>query len=76
MKQSKTFTQQPKNFENSNILYIKSVTIEHSQTFRKLSKATRHPEKVSQVVSDSPLYNKTKKIIFKKCNNNKAISSL
>ena len=60
VKRSKLTTQQLKAIENPNIVDIKSVTIKHSKTSRKLSKT----EKVSQVDSgknsNSPLYSKTK----------------
>ena len=66
MKQSKIITQQPKSLENSNIVDIKLVTIQHPKTSCKLSKAIRQAEKISQVsgdgkYSDSPLYIETKK---------------
>ena len=48
VKQSKITIQQPKTFENSNIVDVKSVIIEHPKT-HKLSKTTRQAEKVSQV---------------------------
>ena len=67
MKRSKIIIQQTKNLENSNIVNLKSVSIEHFKTSCKLSKAIRQAEKVSQVSgvcknSDSPLYNETKKV--------------
>ena len=60
VKQKKT-TYQLKTFENPNIVDIKSV-IEHSQISHKLSKAIRQTEKVSQVDSNSSLYNDTKEV--------------
>ena len=39
MKRSKVITQHPKSLENPNTVDLKSVTIEHSETSRKLSKA-------------------------------------
>ena len=52
-------------FENSNIVNIKSLTIEHPKTSRKLFKTRRQAENVSKVGSgnnsDNPLYNETKK---------------
>ena len=62
MKQSKIITQEPKPFENPNIGDIKSVTIKHPKTSRKLSKTIRQAEKVSQVGSNSSLYSDTKKV--------------
>ena len=38
IKWSKMITQQPKNFENPDTVHIKSVTIEHPKTSRKLFK--------------------------------------
>ena len=51
VKRSKIITQEPKAFNNSNIVDIKSVTIEHSKTSYKLAKTIRLVEKVSQVGS-------------------------
>ena len=67
MKRSKIFTQQPKTSENTNIADIKSDTIEHSKNFRKLSKAVRQAEKVSQVIGAgkncfNSLYTEAKKV--------------
>ena len=62
VKQSKIITQQPKTFENPNIIGIKLVNIEHTKTSHKLSKTIRQAEKVSQVGSNSSLYNDTKKL--------------
>ena len=62
--QSKLITQQPKTFENSNIVDTKLVIIEHPETSRKLSKTIRKAEKVFEVgsgeSSNSPLYSETK----------------
>ena len=58
----KKITYQPNTFENPNIVDIKSVIIEHSQISHKLSKAIRQTEKVSQVDSNSSLYNDTKEV--------------
>ena len=46
-KESKIMTQQPKTFENPNIVDIKSVIIEHANISHKLSKTIRQSEKVS-----------------------------
>ena len=64
MKQPKMITQQPKTTENSNIIDVKSVTVEHS----KALKITKQTEKVFQVngadkCSTNFLYSKTKKQI-------------
>ena len=48
VKRSKLITQQPKTFENPNVLEIKSVTIEHPKISCKLSKTIRQAVKVSQ----------------------------
>ena len=80
MKQLKIITQQPKTTEKSNIIDVKSVTIEHS----KALKFIRYYEKVFQVngadkCSISVLYSETKNIDqkdFKKCKNNEIISCL
>ena len=45
IKQSEIITYQPKNFENLNIVEIKSIIADHSKTLHKLSKATRQAEK-------------------------------
>ena len=65
----KIIAQQPKAFENANIVNIKSVTIEHPKTSCKLSKTIKQAEKISQVSvagknSDSPLYSETEKKNF------------
>ena len=52
-KQSEIVTQQPKTFENPNIVDIKSVIIEHPKSSHKLSKTIRKAEKVSQVHCNS-----------------------
>ena len=44
-------TEQPNIFENSNIVYVTPVTIEHPKTSHKLSKTTMQAEKVSQAGS-------------------------
>ena len=62
VKQSKIITQQPKTFENPNIVDIKSVIIEHPKTSHKLSKTIRLAEKVSQVGCNSSFYRDTKKV--------------
>ena len=46
MKQSKVITDQPKTFENPNILDIKSVITKHAKTLQKLLKTIRQAEKV------------------------------
>ena len=46
-KQSKIITYHPENFENPNIVDIKSVFTEHLKTSHKLSQAIRQAEKVS-----------------------------
>ena len=53
--------------ENPDTADIKSVTIEHSKTSRKLSKVIRQAEKVSEVSGtgknfDSPLHSETKTV--------------
>ena len=53
--QSKIIIQQPKTFENPNIVDIKSVIIEHPKTSHKLPKTIRQAAKVSQVGSNSSL---------------------
>ena len=60
-KTSKTirkFTYQPKTFEKPNIVDIKSVITEHTETSHKLSKTIKQAEKVG---SNSFLYSDTKK---------------
>ena len=57
VKQSKILTQQPKTFENPNIVNIKSV-IEHPKSSQNSFKA----EQVSQEGSSSSLYSNTKKV--------------
>ena len=52
-------THQSKQFENWNIIDIKSVIIEHPKTSHKLSKTIRQAEKVD---SNSSLYSDTKKV--------------
>ena len=59
-------SQQIKAMENPNIPDIKSVTVEHTNVSRKLSKTIRQTEKVSQAGPgksyNSPLYSETKKV--------------
>ena len=59
-RQSKIITYQPKNFEHSNNVDIKSVVIEHPRTSHKLSKTMRQAEKSFQVDSSSSLNKDTK----------------
>ena len=49
VKPSKVITQQPKTKENSNIIDIKSITVEHPKTSCKLSKITRQTKNVSTI---------------------------
>ena len=44
VKQSEIITYEPKNFENPNVVVIKSVIIEHPKTLHKLSKNRRQAE--------------------------------
>ena len=65
VKQSKTIIQEPKTFENSNIVDIKSVITEHPKTSYKLSKTLTQAEKVgfnSSLYSDTKKFFETKKI--------------
>ena len=66
VKRSKMISQQIKAMENPNIPDIKSVTVEHTNVSRKLSKTIKQTEKVSQAGSgksyNSPLYSETKKL--------------
>ena len=55
LKQSKKITQQPKTFENANIVDIKSVIIENLKTSHKLSKTIIQAEKGPQIGSNSSL---------------------
>ena len=75
IKQSKLITQQPKVFENPNIVEIKSVTTENPKASYKLSKTIKQVEKDYQVGSNSFLYSDTKKgknsSTTKKIKNNK-----
>ena len=48
MRQSEVITQQLKAIENSNIVHIQSVAIEHQKSTCKLSKAIRQAENVSK----------------------------
>ena len=57
-KQSDIITDQPKIFENWNIVDIKSVITEHSKTAHKISKTTREVETVG---SNSSLCKERKK---------------
>ena len=64
LKRSKIITDLPKTTEKTNIIDLKSVTIEHPKTSRKIFKTIRHTKKVSQVSgagrdSISPLYKET-----------------
>ena len=66
---SKLITQQPKTFENPNIVYRESVTIEHQKTSCEFFKTVRQVEKAFQVSgadknSNSSLYSETKKQTF------------
>ena len=56
VKQWKIITQQSKTLENSNIVDIKLVIIEHPKTLHKLSKTVRQAQKDSQVGCNSSLY--------------------
>ena len=49
-------TEQPKSFENLNIVDIKSVIIEHTKTWHELFKTIKLAEKFSLVGSNSSLY--------------------
>ena len=53
LKQSKIITQQPKAFENPNIVDIKSVITEHPKTSHLLSKTITQDEKGSQKGSNN-----------------------
>ena len=59
VKQSETITNQPKTFENPNIVDIKSVITEYPKTLYKLSKTIRQVEREG---SNSSLYSGTKKV--------------
>ena len=59
VKQSEIIAYQPKTFENSNIVNIKSVITEHPKTSHKLSKTMRQAEKVN---SNSSFYSATKRV--------------
>ena len=63
VKKSEIITYQPKTFDNSDIVYIKSVITEHLKTSHKLSETISHAEKVG---SSSSLYSDTKmvKIVY------------
>ena len=69
VKRSKIITQQPKAIENQNIAYIKSVT-EHPKNSRKLFKAIRQAENVSQVGAGKNfnrlLYKKSEQVLDEK----------
>ena len=61
------FSKQPNTVANPNIVDIKSVVIEHSETSHNLFKAIRRVEKVSKVsgtskTSDGPLSSETKQV--------------
>ena len=62
IKQSKINTyQQKKKIKKTNIFFIKSVVTEHPKTLHKFSKTIRRAKKVSQLGSNSSLYNNAKK---------------
>ena len=69
VKRSKMISQQIKAMENPNIPDIKSVTVEHTNVSRKLSKTIKQTEKVSQAGSgksyNSPLYGINEQILKK-----------
>ena len=55
-KQSEIIAYQPKTFENPNIVDIKSVIIEHPETWHNCFKTTSQVKNVSQADSNSCLY--------------------
>ena len=65
LKRSKIISQQPRTFENLNIVDKTSFTIEYPKTSRKLSQTIKQSKRVSQIgsgkSSNSPSSNKTKK---------------
>ena len=61
VKQLKTITQQPKTFQNPNIVDIKSVIIEYPKTSYKLSKIIIQTETFSRVGFVRSVYYDTKK---------------
>ena len=62
MKRSKIITQQPRLIENSTIIDLKSITMEHPNTSHKLCKLIRQPKKIaSSKNSPNPLYGKSEK---------------
>ena len=64
VKQLKTITQQPKTFQNPNIVDIKSVIIEYPKTSYKLSKIIIQTETFSRVGFVRSVYYDTKKWLF------------
>ena len=46
----KIITQQPNLIENSNVIELKSVTLEHPKTSHKLSKTIKQAKKFSEIV--------------------------
>ena len=54
-------TYQAKKIKNTNIFFIKSENTEHLKSLHKFSQTIRQAEKVSQLGSNSSLYNDTKK---------------
>ena len=87
VRRPKIINKQPESLENTNIVVIKSATIEHPKTFFKLSKTTRRSKNIPQVNGadkNSKIYSETTKAKkyfdekkdFKKCKSNKTISCL
>ena len=87
VRRPKIINKQPKSLENTHIVVIKSVTIEHPKTFFKLSKTTRWSKNIPQVNradKNSNIYSETTKAKkyfdekkdFTKCKSNKTISCL
>ena len=63
-------TDQPKTFENPNIVYITSVITKHPKTSQKLSKIIRKDEKVGLIVLYIVIQKKIKSLFKrKKCKN-------
>ena len=60
VKQSKIITQEPKVFENSDIVDIKSFTTEHPKTSHKLLKTINQTESFTKC--NSSLYSDTKQV--------------
>ena len=70
VKQSKMITDQPKTFENPNIVYITSVITKHTKTSQKLSRIIRKDEKVGLIVLYIVIQKKIKNLFKrKKCKN-------